>query len=103
MPQLGFSLEETWTSVFLYESMMQLVFAYPSRRISVVPLPNIWIHVAVGLGVAFQTLTVVLPPLRTLLGLVPLSGAVFAAIIASVLLTWAIAEYFGRWQSLVAA
>lgn len=103
MPQLGFSLEETRTSVFLYESMMQLVFAYPSRRISVVPLSNIWIHLAVGLGVAFQALTVVLPPLRTLLGLVPLSGAVFAAIVASVLVTWAIAEYFGRRQTPVAA
>jgi Ca2+-transporting ATPase len=96
MPQLGFSLEETRTSVFLYESIMQLVFAYPSRRIGVVPLPNIWIHLAVGLGVAFQGLTVVLPPLRTLLGLVPLGETVFAAIIASVLLTWAIAEYFGQ-------
>jgi Ca2+-transporting ATPase len=96
MPQLGFSLEETRTSVFLYESIMQLVFAYPSRRIGVVPLPNIWIHLAVGLGVAFQGLTVLLPPLRTLLGLVPLGETVFAAIIASVLLTWAIAEYFGQ-------
>ena len=37
MPQLGFSLEETRTSLFLYESMMQLVFVYPSRRIGVVP------------------------------------------------------------------
>ncbi len=96
MPQLGFSLEETRTSLFLYESMMQLVFAYPSRRISVVPLPNIWIHLSVGLGVALQALTVVLSPLRTLLGLVPVSDVVFAAIIASVLLTWAIAEYVGR-------
>ena len=45
MPQLGFSLDETRTSVFLYESMMQLVFVYPSRRISVVPCPifgSIW-------------------------------------------------------------
>ena len=50
MPQLGYSLEETRTSVFLYESMMQLVFVYPCRRISVVPLSNIWIHVTVGLG-----------------------------------------------------
>ena len=103
MPQLGFSLEETRTSLFLYESMMQLVFAYPSRRISVVPLPNIWIHLSVGLGVALQALTVVLSPLRTLLGLVPVSDVVFAAIIASVLLTWAIAEYVGRRETPAAA
>ena len=54
MPRLGFSLEETRTSLFVYELMMQLVFAYPCRRISVIPLPNVWIHVAVGLGVVLQ-------------------------------------------------
>ena len=102
MPQLGFSLEETRTSVFLYESMMQLVFVYPSRRISVVPPPNIWIHITVGLGIAVQALTVILPPLRTLLGLVPLSAAVFAAIMIAGMLTWAVAEYLGRPEMLVA-
>ena len=96
MPQLGFSLEETRTSLFLYESMMQLVFAYPARRISAVPPPNIWIHCAVGLGMAVQALTVVLSPLRTLLGLVPISTAVFAAIMIAVLLTWAVAECLGK-------
>lgn len=96
MPQLGYSLEETRTSVFVYESMMQLVFVYPARRIGVVPLPNVWIHVAVGLGMLLQASTVVLPPLRTLLGLVPVSAGVFAAITVAVLLTWAVAEFFGR-------
>jgi Ca2+-transporting ATPase len=102
MPQLGFSLEETRTSVFLYESMMQLVFVYPARRISVVPPPNIWIHITVGVGIAVQALTVILPPLRTLLGLVPLSATVFAAIMFAVMLTWVIAEYLGRPETLSA-
>ena len=96
MPQLGYSLEETRTSVFLYESMMQLAFVYPARRIGVVPLPNVWIHVAVGLGMALQASTVVLPPLRTLLGLVPVSAGIFAAITVAVLLTWVVAEFLGR-------
>jgi Ca2+-transporting ATPase len=65
MPQLGYSLEETRTSVFLYESMMQLVFVYPCRRISVVPLFNIWIHITVGLGTVLQASTSRLAPLRT--------------------------------------
>ena len=99
MPQLGYSLEETRTSVFLYESIMQLVFVYPARRIGVVPLPNVWIHVAVGLGMVLQASTVVLPPLRTLLGLVPVSAGIFAAITVAVLLTWVVAEYVGRQRS----
>ena len=96
IPQLGYSLEETRTSVFLYEFMMQLVFAYPCRRISVVPLPNIWVHVTVGLGVVLQASTVALSPLRTLLGLVPVGATAFAAIMIGVLLTWVVAEFFGR-------
>ena len=96
MPQLGYSLEETRTSLFIYESMLQLVFVYPSRRISVVPLPNVWIHLTVGLGLALQALTVIVPPLRTLLGLVPVSAAVFGTVVIAVLLTWAVAEFLGR-------
>jgi P-type Ca2+ transporter type 2C len=95
MPQLGYSLEEARTSVFLYESMMQLVFVYPCRRIRVVPLSNIWIHVTVGLGILLQVSTIVLAPLRTLLGLVPVSAAVLAVIMTGVLLTWAVAEFVG--------
>ena len=95
MPRLGFSLDETRTSLFVYESLMQLVFAYPCRRINVVPLPNMWIHVAVGLGVVLQLLTVALAPLRALLGLAPLNGAVIAVILGIVLLTWAAAELMG--------
>jgi P-type Ca2+ transporter type 2C len=96
MPQFGFSLEETRTSVFLYESMMQLVFVYPARRISAVPLPNMWLHLAVGLGIVLQALTVVLPPLRTLLGLVQVGATIFAVVIGAVLFTWLIAEFLGR-------
>jgi P-type Ca2+ transporter type 2C len=88
--------------VFLYESMTQLVFVYPVRRLGAVPLPNVWIHVAVGLGVVVQALTVVLPPLRALLGLVPLSATLFGAIMAAVLLTWAAAEMLGRQEAPVA-
>ena len=64
-----------------------------------VPLPNTWIHLTVGLGVILQALTVVVPPLRTLLGLVPVSAAVFSTIITAVLITWAVAEFLGRRES----
>jgi Ca2+-transporting ATPase len=97
MPQLGYPIEETRTAVFLYESMMQLVFAYPSRRVSVVPLPNIWIHLTVGLGMALQMLVVAIPWMRPLLGLAPLETSVFAVALAAVLLTWGIAEFSCRY------
>lgn len=99
MPWLGYSLEETRTSLFIYESVLQLVFAYPSRRIGLPPLPNVWVHLAVWLGVGLQALTLIVAPLRALLGLVPISSATFAAIMLAALSTWALAELPCRWSA----
>lgn len=96
MPRLGFSLDETRTALFLYESVLQLAFAYPCRRISIVPLPNNGLHLAVGLGVVLQTMTVLLPPLQALLGLVPIGFGVLASVMLLALATWAIAEFVGH-------
>jgi Ca2+-transporting ATPase len=97
MPWLGYSLEETRTSLFVYESVLQLVFAYPSRRIGLAPLPNVWVHLAVWLGVGLQALTLIVAPLRTLLGLVPISWVIFTTIMLAALLTWGLAELACRW------
>ena len=97
MPLVGHGLEETRTAVFLYESVMQLAFVYPCRRISVRPLTNVWVHWAVGLGVIAQVLTVLLPPLRTMLGIVPLSVNVFSAVMMAIALTWLAALLVGRY------
>ena len=91
LPLFGYSLEETRTSLFFYESVLQLVFAYPARRVGVAPLTNVWVHLAVWLGVALQALTLVVAPLRALLGLVPISGALFAGVLVAALSTWLLA------------
>jgi P-type Ca2+ transporter type 2C len=96
LPILGYGLEETRTAVFLYESIMQLAFVYPCRRISVIPLSNRWVHWAVGLGVVLQALTVLSPPLRAMLGLVPLSVDVFLAVTITVVVTWTMALMVSR-------
>ena len=97
LPRLGYSLEATRTAVFLYESMAQLVFAYPSRKLNVNPLPNTWLHIAVGGGLLLQAATVVTPGLRTLLQLAPIDAPVAIGILAAVLLSWAAAEAVSRW------
>jgi Ca2+-transporting ATPase len=96
LPRYGFSLSATRSVVFLYESVAQLVFAYPSRRISVVPLGNLALHLAVLLGVGLQILTVTLPSLRTLLGLEQLTLPALVWVISSVLVSWGIAEMYSR-------
>jgi Ca2+-transporting ATPase len=69
MPRLGESVEATRTIVFLYASIGQLVFVYPSRRIGARPGLNWWVHLAVIFGVGLQCLTAYLAWLRDLLGL----------------------------------
>ena len=99
MPYLGYSLDETRTAVFLYESMTQLVFVYPARRVRVVPETNLWVHLAIGLGCVIQALTVLLEPLRSLLGLVPIGAPLLGAIFCLVLLTWCLALLSGSMQT----
>jgi Ca2+-transporting ATPase len=98
LPQIGYSLEAARTSVFLYESMAQLVFAYPARRLGVLPANNAVLHWAVGLGLVLQLATVFVPGLRTLLHLVPIDLTAFAIITGAVLASWGVAEAIGRWQ-----
>ncbi|MBM3392120.1 MAG: HAD-IC family P-type ATPase [Betaproteobacteria bacterium] len=96
LPLMGYGLAATRTLVFLYESLAQLVFAYPSRRISAAPLPNPLLHAAVLFGVVLQVLAVALPGLRDMLGLEMVDWRATAAMFAAVLLSWGVAEAVGR-------
>ncbi|MCX7961761.1 MAG: HAD-IC family P-type ATPase, partial [Burkholderiales bacterium] len=96
LPRFGYGPAETRTAVFLYESLAQLVFAYPARRIAVLPVRNVALHAAIVLGAALQLLTVSVPALRQLLALEPLDAATFAAVGAGVLLSWGSAELVSR-------
>ncbi|MCZ7653998.1 MAG: hypothetical protein M5R42_06425 [Rhodocyclaceae bacterium] len=75
----------TRTLVFLYESLAQLVFAYPSRRISAEPMPNRALHLAVLFGAGLQILTVTVPSLRELLGLEAIEWRAALAMMVAVL------------------
>src|SRR5215468_2149345 len=95
-PLIGFSLMQTRTAIFLHATIGQLFYAYPARRISAPPQFNGALHLAVFLGVGVQLLTVMLPSLRTLLGLEPLTLELFTLVSAAVLLTWGAAESYSR-------
>ena len=97
LPRLGAGLPDTRTAVFLYTAVAQLLFAYPARRVGGGPARTVVLHVAVAGGIAVQLATVLLPPLRALLGLQPLDAAGWLAVAAAVAVTWAGAEAAGRW------
>ena len=92
LPLLGYGVILTRTAVFLYDSIAELLFAYPARHISVVPKRNIWLNVAIIGGIGLQLLTVFVPQLRTLLGLEMLDTFVFFVMSVAILISWAIAE-----------
>ena len=96
LPRFGHTLEATRTAVFLFESLAQLAFTYPARKLNIVPLPNRALHVAVGFGVLLQIATVLVPGLRALLQLEPLDATVMTIVLASVLMSWAAADLVSR-------
>ncbi len=89
MPSLDFTGEETRTAVFLYESLAQLAFVYPSRRISERPVRNRVLNWIIVASIALQALTISSPWLRTILGLEQLDaealGLVAMSLAASII------------------
>jgi Ca2+-transporting ATPase len=98
LPRLAYGPAATRTAVFLYESLAQLVFAYPARRTTEHPLRNTALHAAVLLGAGLQVLTMTVPALRDLLALESLDGRAILVVSAGVLASWGAAELLTRWQ-----
>lgn len=96
LPRYGYSLPATRSGVFLFESIAQLVMAYPSRKIISAPDSNYTLHLAVFGGIGLQAATIFFPPLRNLLGLETLDAAAVGIIAAAVVITWAAAELTTR-------
>ncbi len=96
MPMIGFTMMQTRTGIFLHATIGQLFYAYPARRINAPPKFNGALLMAVVFGIVLQLLTVLLPGLRTLLGLEMLTLELLTIVSAAVLLTWGAAEAYSR-------
>jgi Ca2+-transporting ATPase len=96
LPVLSLSLLETRTAIFLHATIGQLFYAYPARHINARPQFNGALHLAVIAGIGVQLLTVLVPGLRTLLGLEPLTTELLLLASAAVLFTWGSAEAYSR-------
>jgi len=96
LPLYGYTVAAIRTVVFLYESVAQLVFAYPARRLGRRPSPNRVLHAVIAGSVALQIATVFVEPLRRILGLVALDAFALAVTGGALLATWALAELLNR-------
>lgn len=96
LPILAFAGSTTQTAVFLYESLAQLAFVYPARRIGSRSLPNRTLNIIIVSSVVLQMLTITVPGLRTMLGLVPLDLFVLGLVAVSLAITVVGAEFWSR-------
>ena len=96
LPELGYTGTEAVTAVFLYESLAQLAFVYPARRITAKPVTNRILNWIVAVTITLQLATVSIPGLRTVLGLHPLDLTAFALIAAALAMSVLGANYSAR-------
>ena len=96
LPRNGYGVEASRTLLFLYASTSQLLLAYSSRRIVNIPRINVALHLTVLLCLSAQLLTVLLPGLRTLLGLEKLNLVDLSWVAVAVAISCGAAEIYSR-------
>jgi Ca2+-transporting ATPase len=96
LPALGTSVEGTATAVFLYESLAKLLSAYPARKLGAPAVSNVWLHLAIGTGVALAALCVWFAPLQRTLALAGFERSAAWPLCAAALVTLASGELTAR-------
>lgn len=96
LPSMGYSSAATQTSLFLFESLAQLAFVYPSRRLTAKTISNLVLNVIIVASVGLQVLTISVPGLRAVLALVPLDNLALGLVGICLLLTIVGAELWSR-------
>jgi len=92
MPRLGSTVSATASGVFLYELVAKLLSAYPARTLAGRPARNLWLHSSVVFGAAFGLACVLLPSLRAVLVLSPLSARELVLVLLVLGITWGTGE-----------
>ncbi|GAA5335781.1 MULTISPECIES: cation-translocating P-type ATPase [Thermus] len=91
---LGVGVEAARSATFHFMAVGQLFFAYAARHTQLHPLPNPYLHGAVGLGIALQVALGSLAP--GLVEAAPLVPWLWALVLALALLAWGLAEAVDR-------
>lgn len=100
LPLLGQTLVTTASAAFLYEGIAKLLSMFPARRLRGQLEPNPWVLAATAASVSLQLACVLVPPLRRVMGLMPLSGLDLLVVGALLLATLGLGELLLRAQAL---
>jgi Ca2+-transporting ATPase len=96
LPVIGFTTLATRTALFLYETLAQLAYAYPSRQLEVSPLRNRVLNVIVLLSALLQPMLVYQPGARLLLGLERIEPLEWGWVVGGVAVAWLFADIYSR-------
>jgi Ca2+-transporting ATPase len=96
LPIVGFTTLATRTAVFLYETLAQLAYAYPSRQLEELPLRNRVLNLIVVLSALLQPMLVYLPGARRLLGLERIEPLAWCWVVGGVAAAWLFADVYSR-------
>jgi Ca2+-transporting ATPase len=96
LPFVGFTTVATRTAVFLYETLAQLAYAYPSRQLEQRPLRNRVLNVIVVLSALLQPMLVYFPATRQLLGLERIEPLAWSWVVGGVAVAWLFADVYSR-------
>jgi Ca2+-transporting ATPase len=96
LPLLGYSAEQTRTAVFLFETIAQLAYVYPSRQLELRPLGNRVLNTIVVLSILLQPALVYFPATRELLALEPISLEAWGLLLGAVGASWLFSDFYCR-------
>ena len=94
LPLLGYSTGATRTAVFLFESIAQLAYVYPSRQLELRPLRNRVLNAIVALSILLQPALVYSPVMRRLLALEPIGIETWGTLLCCVAISWLFADFY---------
>ncbi len=96
LPVQGLTTVATRTAVFLYETLAQLAYVYPSRQLHLAPLGNRVLNVIVVLSAIVQPALVAIPATRRLLGLESMEPLGWGVVLGGVVCSWLFSDLYCR-------
>jgi Ca2+-transporting ATPase len=94
----GLDLDVTRTAVFHFMAIGQLLIVYAARHTHTHPLPNPYVHAAVGAGIVLQVAATNMPGGIALLGISALPLSAWAVVAGASVLTLGLAEVIARYS-----
>jgi Ca2+-transporting ATPase len=96
VPRLGHDVDAARAVAFHFMAIGQLLLTFPARHTWTHPLPNRYLHAAVGLGVLIQLTAAWLPLTSQLLGHASLPLPLWVLVFGAAIASWACAEGVAR-------